>query len=110
MVSNSLMSISEQIDAEISTETTEKFRNNILKRNSCVTPDRDDGGVLSDDYEISERSSRRRSKGSTPKQVGISPRAKHTLAFGPKGEEITDLYRELEQANRRAATAQQEQR
>jgi hypothetical protein len=105
----SMMSVSEKIDPEISTETTEKLRMNILKRNSCATPDQDDGGALSDGYEISETSSRR-CKGSTSKQVGFSPRAKHTLAFGPKGEEIADLYRELEQANRRAATAQQEQR
>jgi hypothetical protein len=100
----SMMSFSEKIDPEISTETTEKLRKNILKRNSCATPDQDDGGALIDGYEISETSSRR------CKQVGFSPRAKHTLAFGPKGEEIADLYRELEQANRRAATAQQEQR
>lgn len=98
------------IDPDVSTETTEKFRNKILQRKSCATPDQGDGGTLSDGYEISEISFKRKNKGNISKQVGFSPRVKHSLAFGPKGEEIADLYRELEQANRRAATAQQEQR
>ena len=40
----------------------------------------------------------------------ITPRTKLAFSYGAKDEEIADLHRELEQANRRAAMAQQEQR
>ena len=40
----------------------------------------------------------------------ITPRTKLAFSYSAKDEEIADLHRELEQANRRATMAQQEQR
>lgn len=108
-------------DPEISTKTTDKFRNNILRRNSGLSPDQDDGGASSDSCDTSKSFLRRNDKENTSRQMDLSkrkmkndegkiPRGKSSLAIGPKDEEIADLYRELEQANKRAATAQQEQR
>ena len=113
-----------KIDPDVSTATTEKLRSNMSK---IVSPnkdahDDDDLGSSNDGYGTSEVPETTTTQTADSPMIVhfsgkkyradefITPRTKLAFSYGAKDEEIADLHRELEQANRRAAMAQQEQR
>ena len=123
LLRNSSIFVVGKIDPEVSTATTEKLRSNILK----IVPsknahDDDDIGSSNDGYGTSEIPETTTTQSADSPMIihfsgkkyradeFITPRTKLAFSYGAKDEEIADLHRELEQANRRATMAQQEQR
>jgi hypothetical protein len=106
----------------VGSATTERLRSNILK----IVPsknahDDDDVGSSNDGYGTTEAPETTTQSADSPMIVHysgkkyradefITPRTKLAFSYSAKDEEIADLHRELEQANRRASVAQQEQR
>ena len=92
--------------------TTDKLRSSILKTNESFTHNVEDSDMTIDGNGIRGKSSSRKSKtgDSSKYEEGIIPRAKPFCGNSAKDIEIAELQRELEQANLRAAVAQQEQR
>ena len=93
--------------------TTDKLRSSILRTNvENSTHNAEDSDMSMDGNGIRGKASSRKSKSgdSSKYEEGIIPRTKLFCGNNAKDIEIADLQRELEQANLRAAVAQQEQR
>ena len=102
----------------MSEETTDKLRTSISKTNvERFAQDANESAILIGGNRICENTTSRKSSkyvdfsgGINKNQESISPRRKHLCTCSAKDVEIADLQREVEQANRRADVAQQEQR
>ena len=100
------------INVEIGNDPPGKSRSNVSKQCSGKYGYDMYDSTPNDTFEGSTKSSQRRSTGDSRKydDFSSSPRPKMNFSYAAKDEEIADLQRELEQANKRAIMAQTEQR